>query len=248
MARDDGNILVIDVGATSIKSTVITGDGAAVTPTRRRSTPYPCSPRVLVDALVARIELTDCGRVAVGFPGEFRGGVVIHPGNLARPGGVHTEVNRDLDVSWRGYELTDQLRRRSGRDVRVVNDALLAGFGAITGSGRELVVTLGTGCGLAFFVDGHPVPVRDVGDAVLRDGASFDQLVGEQGRIASSARWGDDVVLALQTLITEFGPTSVHVAGGNSRRLSRHTWAPLDARVEVHGNGVAALGAVRLFP
>ena len=41
-------------------------------------------------------------------------------------GGVTTEVDPGLEAQWRGFALQDELRKATGRDVRIVNDATLA--------------------------------------------------------------------------------------------------------------------------
>ena len=142
-------IFAIDIGATNIKFSHVNDLGVLVRGVRRRPTPYPCSPARLVEFLDERIAKSGCRRVGVGFPGEFRDGHVVQPGNLSRPGGVATEKDPDLDALWRGFALQDALREKTGREVRVVNDATMAALGCIEGEGTELVLTLGTGLGLA---------------------------------------------------------------------------------------------------
>ena len=79
-------IFAIDIGATNIKFSHVNDMGVLVRGVRRRPTPYPCSPDRLVEFLEERIVKSGCRRVGVGFPGEFRDGHVIAPGNLSRPG------------------------------------------------------------------------------------------------------------------------------------------------------------------
>ena len=118
-------ILAIDVGASTIKLCEVRGDGTLVGTVDRRPTPYPCAPDLLVDVVAAEIRARPCPLVGVGFPGDFRDGHVLEPGNLSRPGGITTDIDTDLHQAWRNFHLEGALRRASGRDVRVVNDATL---------------------------------------------------------------------------------------------------------------------------
>src|ERR1035438_3549740 len=138
----DERILAIDVGATNTSYCNVDPDGTLLETVRRQRTNYPCTPDRLVDVLATRIERSASSRVGVGFPGGLIDGHVTNPANLARPGGITTEIDQQLDRAWRGFELQAVLRIATGRDVRVVNDATLAAFGCCTGSGTELVLTL----------------------------------------------------------------------------------------------------------
>ncbi len=248
IAREpNGAIFAVDVGATNIKFAVVDDDGAFVNPVRRRPTPYPLSPVRLVRLIASRAGRSGCARVGVGFPGDFRDGRVIAPGNLARPGGVGTDVDPALDHEWRGFELQDALRAATGLDVRVVNDATLAALGASTGEGVEVVLTLGTGCGLALVVDGVPTPVRDVGAEVRADGRTYDQSLGEVARAADEQRWRADLGRVIDEFVAEFAPHAVRLAGGNARRVDPTWFASAGAVVTIEGNEAPLRGAARLF-
>jgi polyphosphate glucokinase len=173
-----GTVLAIDIGATNVKFCHVDRYGELLEGPRRRPTPYPCSPARLIEMLAERILASACPRVGVGFPGEFRDGQVVRPGNLSRPGGVTTEKDPVLDAQWRGFGLQAALRDATQRDVRVVNDATLAALGSIEGEGVELVLTLGTGLGLALSIDGEMKKVRDVGAEVFVDAKTYDQSIG----------------------------------------------------------------------
>lgn len=240
-------IFAIDIGATNIKFSHVNELGVLVRGVRRRPTPYPCSPARLVEFLEERIVRSGCRRVGVGFPGEFRDGHVVFPGNLSRPGGVATEKDPELDALWRGYPLQDELREKCGRDVRVVNDATMAALGCIEGSGTELVLTLGTGLGLALAVDGKLQKVRDVGAEIFRDGKTYDQSIGERARSLDDENWNPTLVIIVENFAKEFSATTVHLAGGNARRVVPSEFENLPFRVVINGNDAPMRGAARLF-
>jgi polyphosphate glucokinase len=218
-------ILAIDVGATTIKLSKVLPDGELLGKVDLLPTPYPCTPDRLVIVVAREIGERGCSSVGVGFPGEFLDGRVLEPGNLSRPGGITTAVDEALHDAWVGFDLQEALRRASGRDVRVVNDATLAALGCAEGAGRELVFTLGTGFGIALVVDGALVRIRDVGNEVFVGGRTYDQLLGEPSRAADPGRWHDLLRAAVSGFVEEFAATTVHLGGGNARRvdLSRQT-------------------------
>jgi polyphosphate glucokinase len=240
-------IFAIDIGATNIKFSHVNDLGVLVRGVRRRPTPYPCSPARLVEFLDERIAKSGCRRVGVGFPGEFRDGHVVQPGNLSRPGGVATEKDPDLDALWRGFALQDALREKTGREVRVVNDATMAALGCIEGEGTELVLTLGTGLGLALAIDGALQKERDVGAEIFRDGKTYDQSIGERARSLDDLNWNPTLVEIVEGFAKEFHATTVHLAGGNARRVVPEEFDHLPFRVVINGNDAPMRGAARLF-
>ena len=245
---DASVVLAIDIGATNVKFCHVDRDGNLLEGPKRRPTPYPCSPARLIEMLVERIEASDGERVGVGFPGEFRDGHVIQPGNLSRPGGVTTEKDPVLDEQWRGFGLQSALRDATNRNVRIVNDATLAALGSCDGVGVELVLTLGTGLGLALSIDGVMQKVRDVGAEIFIDDKTYDQLVGERSRSLDEDRWSALLLLAVKNFAEEFGATKVHLAGGNARRVVLDIFSELaTVEVVINGNQSSLRGAAKLF-
>lgn len=239
-------VFAIDIGATSIKFAQVTSSGEVVSSVRRRPTPYPCMPNRLTGVLAHRIVASGCAFVGVGFPGEFSDGCVVRPGNLSRPAGIDSEVDPALEHRWRGFALQEELRRSTGLDVRVVNDATMAALGCCEGQGRELVLTLGTGLGIALMVNGVMTRIRDVGAATFR-GRTYDEVLGERARARDARQWSDDVVSAMNEFVVEFGSNRVHLAGGNARRLSPGLFSRIPGRVTIEGNEASLRGAARLF-
>jgi polyphosphate glucokinase len=240
-------MLAIDVGATTIKFCHVNEEGTLLESIRRRPTPAPCSPARLVEVLVSRVKRCECPLVGVGFPGEVSQGRVIDPGNLARGSGVDGALDRRVRDEWLGFALEEQLGQLTGRNVRVMNDAALAALGACTGRGSELVLTFGTGLGLALQVDGVTQPVRDVGAQELTPGRTYDEHFGERARALDEDAWRRSLLDLVSGFVREFGATSVYVAGGNARRLSPRLFADLLVPVFICGNESALEGVAKLF-
>ena len=240
-------VLAIDIGATNIKMADVTAEGVLVGNVRRRPTPYPLSPERLVEWLCERIAKRGLAQVGVGFPGEFRDGHVVAPGNLSRPAGFSSDVDPELDRQWRGFPLQQALRDATGLDVRVLNDAWLAALGSIDGQGRELVLTLGTGFGVALTENGALVEIPDYGQKVFLNDRTFDEVLGDQSKAADGEAWMAAVKQAIDQLATEYDVRAVHLGGGNSTFLRASEFATPSRHVVIHGNNPPLRGAAMLF-
>lgn len=240
-------ILAIDIGATTIKLGLTDDRGTHLAHVRQVPTPYPCSPERLVDVVVSEIIDSGSSKIGVGFPGDFRDGLVIEPGNLSRRGGIRSDVDPELHLAWMGFDLQRALCTASHRDVRVVNDATLAALGCSVGEGRELVMTLGTGLGIALVVDGEPVRIRDVGAELFVGGRTYDELLGEPSRDADQSRWRRLLYEAVEGFVAEFNADTVHFGGGNARRIDVGWFADMARRFIINDNDVTLRGAARLF-
>jgi polyphosphate glucokinase len=243
----DEQILAIDIGASNLKFCHVDIHGELLEAVRRRRTPYPCDPSRLVTVLGERILRSGSHYVGVGFPGELEDGLVTDPGNLSRRGGAGSEVDEGLDRRWRGFALQGALRQMTSRDVRVVNDAALAALGCCSGVGIELVLTLGTGLGLALEIDGVLQSVRDVGAETFIDACSYDEVLGEGARATDEARWRTHLAKALLGFAGEFRCDTLHLAGGNAKRLSPAFVPGLHCPVVIHGNEAPLRGVAKLF-
>src|ERR1700730_3579826 len=136
--------LAVDIGGTGIKFASLDDKGEIVGERARVPTPpKPVQPEQVVKIVnETAATLGDFDRVSVGFPGMVRDGRVLTAPNLG------TEL-------WAGFDLQTTLAERWKKPVRVMNDADVQGFGAITGKGLEMVLTLGTGAGTALFNNGQ---------------------------------------------------------------------------------------------
>jgi polyphosphate glucokinase len=240
-------VVAVDIGASTIKFCAVSAEGELLERPHQRATPHPCWPATLVSVVGRRVARGAAVKVAVGFPGVMEEGRVLDPGNLARPGGVTTAVDPELARAWREFPLQAELIRATGRDVRVVNDATLAALGCQREPGTSLVIALGTGFGLALLVDGDRVAVRDVGEEQFEGGRTYDEALGESARARDPDEWFATLDRAVARLVREFAATTVHLAGGNARRVSPRRFASLHCAVVVEGNEAPLRGAARLF-
>jgi polyphosphate glucokinase len=189
--------LAIDIGATGLKAVVLNELGAPITERARVKTPASGMPGEVMDALTAlALEQGEFDRVSVGFPGIIRNGVVKDAPNLAK--------------EWKDFNVGEVLAARLAKPVRVANDADVQGFGAISGKGVELVLTLGTGVGSSLFVNGHLVPNVEVGRKKLSDVEL--QKVGK-------SKWNRRLTKTVKKLEKMFHYDRLYIGGGNARNV-----------------------------
>lgn len=233
-ARSDSGVptLAIDIGGSGLKAAVVDASGAFVGERVRIDTPVGATPDAIV-ALLAELvrELPAHERVAVGFPGMVRNGVVRTAPNLGND-------------AWSGYDLAQALADALQRPVRVANDADVQGLAVIAGRGVEMVVTLGTGFGTALYHDGRLCPHLEISQQPFRQGENYDQQLGNAARKAvGNRKWRKRVWKAVANLrvLTHFD--RLYVGGGNARRLE----GELPADVTLVDNSAGLSGGARLW-
>jgi polyphosphate glucokinase len=202
-------ILAIDIGGSGLKAAIVNSKGRMLTPRVRQKTPQGCKPEKLVDLLAELVApLDDYDRIAVGFPGYVRDGKVFTAPNL-------------VTEEWAGFALADALKSRLGWPVRLFNDADLQGLAAISGKGLELVCTLGTGYGTAWFRDGELMPHMELAHIPFRNGKDLDRYLGEKARKkAGDKKWNKRLEKVVDMLSTVLNYDHLYIGGGNSQRVT----------------------------
>ena len=76
---------------------------------------------------------------------------------------ARSSARRNLGTKdWDGFDLAAAMRKKWKKPVKLLNDADVQGLAVIKGKGLELVCTLGTGFGTAWFRDGELMPHMDL--------------------------------------------------------------------------------------
>jgi polyphosphate glucokinase len=200
--------LAIDIGGTGLKAAVIGRDGAFLSERRRVKTPHHCTPKKMVHVLkglVKPFRAFDC--VSIGFPGYVRDGIVFTAPHLGTG-------------KWAGFNLAAAMQKELGKPVRLLNDADIQGLAAIKGEGLELVCTLGTGFGTAWFRDGELMPHMDLAHMAVHPKHDFDDFLGDRTlkKIGRKA-WNKRLKKVVGTLDKVFFYDQLYLGGGNSRRV-----------------------------
>jgi polyphosphate glucokinase len=198
-------VLCIDVGGTGLKAAVISTGGEYLAKRVRVKTPQYRKPRQIVAALTklaAPLGKFDC--VTIGFPGVVRNGAVVSAPSFGTG-------------DWKGFALADALRKIWKKPVKLLNDADVQGLAVAKGRGLELVCTLGTGFGTAWFRDGELMPHMDLAHLTMHKKDDLDIVIGDKTRRKIGNRhWNQRVRKLIAVLDTVFNYDHLYLGGGNS--------------------------------
>ena len=237
--------LTLDIGGTGLKASVLDRNGAMLHDRVRVPTAYPCSPTGLVAALhelVSPLPVFD--RVAVGFPGVVRHGVVRTAPHLITSKGPGTPVDPAMRQAWTGFDLGAALTATLGKATRVINDADLQGLDVAAGTGVEVIVTLGTGFGTAVVRDGVLSTHLEIAQHTFRHNETYDDQLGDMTRKKiGNKRWNRRVRRALDSLDTLIGYDHIFLGGGNTRHLN----GDLGPKATIIDPNAGILGGLRLW-
>jgi len=225
--------LAIDIGGSGIKAALLDHDGSMIGDRQRVPTPpKPVAPEVLVGAInEVATPLGDFERVSVGFPGYVRDGRVLTAPNLG-------------SAVLAGFDLQSALARRWGKPVRVLNDADVQGFGAITGQGVEMVLTLGTGAGTAIFRDGEIMPHLELAHHPVSGNKTYDEYIGNAAREKKGRKaWSKRVAKVIEILRVVVRFDHLYLGGGNAKKLDLRL--PSDVTIVPNTEGLT--GGIKLW-
>lgn len=240
-----GTTLVIDIGGTGLKAAVLDRDGVMLTDRVRIPTTYPCGPAQLMtqlERLVAPLPAFD--RLSVGFPGVVRLGIILSAPHFVTVGGADTPTDKKLVSAWDHFDLGAALTRRFACPVLIINDADLQGLAAVTGTGVEVVITLGTGLGFSVFENGRIGPHFEFGQHRYRRNKNFDERVGDAARKKiGNRRWNKRMRRVIATIDALVFFDHLYIGGGNARHLTNG----LGPRVTLIDPNAAILGGLKLW-
>jgi polyphosphate glucokinase len=212
------NILVVDVGGTSVK---ILATGQA------EPRKFHSGRKMTAQEMVATVkELAGDWQydvVSIGYPAfVVRGRPITEPHNLA--------------LGWVGFDY----QAAFGRPVKIINDAAMQALGSYQG-GEMLFLGLGTGLGAAMIVDGVIEPM-ELAHLRYRQG-TFELYLGIRGlELQGKRKWRQRVADVVATLVAALEPDDVVLGGGNVRNLKE-----LPPGCRAGDNANAFLGGFRLW-
>lgn len=224
--------LAIDIGGTGLKASVLDPAGKMEAPREHMPTPHPSPPETIMNALAELIRpLPRFDRISAGFPGAVRNGVVLTAPNLG---------NED----WARFPLEQQLAKRFERPARVQNDAAVQGFGVISGHGLEMILTLGTGAGMAIFLDGKIAPHLEMSQHPVHKKHTYDTYIGKVAFDKVGLKhWKKRVhkVIAILDRVVLFDV--LYLGGGHAPHLD----GEVPERVKIVSNDAGITGGVALW-
>jgi polyphosphate glucokinase len=212
------NILVIDVGGTSVKI-LATG--------HEELRGFPSGPALTAEQMVAKVRERagdwQYDVVSIGYPG-----MVVHGRPVAEP--------HNLAPGWVGFDF----RAAFGCPVKIINDAAMQALGSYNG-GKMLFLGLGTGLGSAMVVDGIVEPM-ELAHLPYRKG-TFEDYVGKRALDRKGKKkWRKHVAGVVGKLVAALEPDDVVLGGGNVKNLKE-----LPPRCRAGDNANAFLGGFRLW-
>ena len=202
-------ILCIDVGGTGLKAAVISPAGKYLVKRVRVKTPKRRRPADIVKALTGLAgPMGSFDHVTIGFPGMIRDGKVV------------TAPAFGSD-DWKGYDLVRAMQKTLARPVKLLNDADVQGLAAIKGRGLELVCTLGTGFGTAWFRDGELMPHMEIGLSPAAHDLIYDAYIGDAAyKKIGNRKWNHRLKKMLPVLHRMLNYDHIYIGGGNTRHIN----------------------------
>ncbi len=238
--------LAVDCGGTGLKTIVLDADARALSERVRVKTPYPLPPQRLVDTLVELAHDTGVPfeRASVGFPGLVRSGIVRATPHYVTERGPFTPRDPTMVAEWRDYDVQSALEAALGVPTRVLNDAEIHGMACIESKGFEVMFTLGTGLGFAFYNNGQLLPKVELSQAPFRKGETYDEQLGHHARSRIGDRkWSKRVQRAIDGLRPVLWWDHLYLGGGGAR----HVLGDLGPGITIVPNEMGLLGGVRLW-
>src|ERR1700730_12379199 len=218
-AKVPRRILLIDIGGSHVKFRI----GPRGKVYRFDSGPQ-LTPQQMVAGVAAVAPQSSYDAVSIGYPGlVFHGRIAAEPHNLGR-GWVHF----DFEKACR-------------KPVRLINDAAMQAIGSYEG-GRMLFLGLGTGLGATLIIEGYVEPM-ELGHLPYKNGRTFEDYVGERGRVRmGTKKWRKVVREVVDQLRDALEVDYVVIGGGNARRLKN-----LGKNERLGDNDNAFVGGLRLW-
>ena len=132
--------------------------------------------------------------------------------------------------------------------TKVLNDAEVAGAGAVTGRGLEMIITLGTGLGNAVFDGGVLAPHVEVSQGFVRWGLTYDDYIGEHERLRlGDTHWSRRVRRVVDGLRAMYMWDRLYMGGGNSKRITAANRAKMGDDIIIVPNDAGIIGGVRAW-
>jgi len=212
------HILGVDIGGSGIKGAIVdTVKGELVTERYRIETPQPATPEAIAAALAQLvIHFNWHGPVGCGFPAAIQHGIARSAANISS--------------SFIGTHIDKLFSEATKCPCYSLNDADAAGmaeihFGEGAGhAGVVLLITIGTGLGTVFFIDGKLLPNTELGHLYLKNGKKAENYASDAVRKNEDLdwkRWGNRFNKYLTMMEKLFWPDLIILGGGASKQFDK---------------------------
>ena len=225
-------ILSLDIGGSHVKATILNSDGKLLMEYEKIVTPVQATPVTLLAAIKTLVkDFPAYDKISAGFPGYVKEGITKTAPNLNT-------------LAWKDIDLAKMLQNALGKPAKVVNDADMQGLGVVSGTGLEMVITLGTGFGTALLQDGVLLPHIELAHHPFTKNKTYDDYVGEKAFEKEGAEtWNKRIKKVLLVLKTVFNYDHLYISGGNAARLN----FKLDKNTTIDSNVDGIKGCAKLW-
>ena len=232
MEQSSNKILAIDIGGSHIKATVLDAEGKQLMDYENLDTPVPANPENILATIKTLVkDFMPYDKIAVGFPGFIKEGV------------VYTAPNLDVK-NWNKIPFAKTLEDAFAKPTRVINDADMQGLGVVSGQGLEMMVTLGTGFGTAFLKNGILLPHLELAHHPVSSKKTYDEYIGEKAlEKIGDKRWNKRLAKVIGILKTVFNYDRLYLGGGNATRIN----FKLDSNIKIVSNVDGIHGGAKLW-
>ncbi len=200
--------LCIDIGGSHVKAAVLDASGKILQPYSKIDTPEKAKPEEMMQTIKQlTASFSGFDKIAVGFPGYVKNGVVQTAPNLN-------------SKAWSGFKLQTNITEALNKPCKVANDADLQGLGIVKGIGFEIMVTLGTGFGTAFLFNGVLLPHIELAHHPITKKMTYDDYIGEKAlEKLGKKKWNKRMEKVIRILKTVFNYDHLFLGGGNAEKI-----------------------------
>ncbi len=207
-------VLGIDVGGSGIKGAIIaTKTGTLLTDRFRIPTPSQATPEH-VSEIIKQIadHFNWNGAIGIGFPAVVQNGIAKTAANI--------------DKSFIDTDIENLIAKKTGCQVKVLNDADAAGFAemkfgaGMNNKGVVIIITVGTGIGTAIFTKRKLLPNTELGHIFMKENREAEQFTSDATRQKNNLSWKDWAIRFdeyLNYMEQLFWPDLFIVGGGASK-------------------------------
>ena len=213
-------IVGIDVGATGIKGARVNINTGELTSERMKyKTPSKATPEQVVELVGKLLKDLDWeGKpFGCGFPSIIQNQRSYAANNISK--------------KWIDFPIQEYFEEHLYKQVYLLNDADAAGlaemkFGAGKDrSGKVIMITLGTGLGSGFFIDGHLIPNIELGSLPYKK-SIIEHYVANKPREEKNLsweEWGKELNKVLNYFEKAFFPDLMIIGGGVSKHFANYS-------------------------
>ena len=217
----EGHSFGIDVGGSGIKGAEVDlATGEFVGDRLKIATPKPATPEAVAEVIAQIVaEKGWDGPVGITLPAVIKNQVVRSAANI--------------DKSWIGINAQELLSQFLDTPFTVLNDADAAGLAEvaygddIVRTGPVIFLTLGTGIGSAFLLDGQLFPNTEIGHLIVGEQEAEHQASSavKDREGLKTKQWAKRVNRVLYEYEALFNPSAFVIGGGISRKFDK--WGEL---------------------